>query len=151
MAPTQTFRDGLYPLAVRALVAAVVAGIVWWSWCLFTARSESGTVFLTVLGGICGGCVGTFGPAWKAGRLVSNAIAGVFLSLILYFCVRGIIVRVAAPPCAVRACGVAAMSFLGSLSMPSGKTWTEINLVARRAVVVLAFGLVIRGIVLLCR
>jgi hypothetical protein len=147
----EILRDGLGQRAVRVLVGAVVAGIAWWLCCLFNAHSESGTVFLIVLGGTCGGCVGTFSQNWKVGRLVSNAIAGIFLSLILYYLVRGFIIRAAAPPSIVRACGVAAASFLASMSRTSRETWSGMNLVARRAVVLLAFGLAIRGIILLCR
>jgi hypothetical protein len=144
----QMFRNGFSQWAIRVLVAAVVAGIVSWFWCLFTVHGESGTVFLTVLGGTCGGCVGTFSPGWKVGRLASNVIAGILLSLILYYSVRGVLVRAAASPSTVRACGVAAVSFLASVSKTPGEAW---NRIGGRALVLLTLGFVIRGIVLLCR
>jgi hypothetical protein len=144
-------RGGLSQQASQALVAAVVPVIAWQCSCLFTAHTESGAVLLIVLGGTCGGCVGAFGPGWTVRRVVSSAIAGVFLSLIPYYCVRGIIIRATAPPSSVRACGVAAVSFLASMSRTSGENRAGIDLVARRALALLALGLVIRGIIVLCR
>jgi hypothetical protein len=108
-------------------------------------------VFLTALSGTCGGCLGVLSPGWRGARLVSNAIAGIALSLILYYCVRGLTVRAAAPPSTVRTCGIAALGFLASMSRTRDATWNQTNLIAGRAVVVLILTFLIQGIVLLCR
>jgi hypothetical protein len=143
-------RSDLSQLTVRVFVAAVVAGAVWRLLCLFSAPTESRSVLLTAFGGTCGGCLGALGPGWRATRLVSNAIAGAALSLILYYCVRGVVLRSATPPSTVRACGIAALGFLSSMSRTPNETRGQTNQIAARAAALLILTFVIRGIVFLC-
>jgi len=140
-------RSDLSQLTVRVLVAAVVAATVWLLLCLFAAPTESRSVLLTAFGGTCGGCLGALSPGWKVTRLVSNAIAGTALSLFLYYCVRGVILRAAAPPSSMRACGIAALGFLASMSRTPNETWGHANQVAARGAVLLVLTFLILGIV----
>lgn len=151
MKPLRRLLDGARYLSPRLLIAAVVTGMVWRVWCLVSTHGEGGPVVLTALSGTCGGCVGTLGSSWKVARLVSNAIVGIFLSLVAYYGVRGVIVRAVACPSNVRVCGVAAMAFLASISKTAPPGRNEMNVIAGIAVALLALTFFVQGIVFLCR
>jgi hypothetical protein len=144
-------RSGLGQSILRVFVAAAVAASVSRLLCLFTAPSESRSVLLTAFSGTCGGCLGGLSPGWKGARLVSNAITGIALSLALYYCMRGLIVRAIAPPSTLRACGIATVAFLTSMSRTPDETWNQTNLIAGRAITLLIVSFLIRGIAFLCQ
>jgi len=145
------FLDRISRLALYLLLVAILASLVFRFWCLFRIESEGGTILLSMLGGTFGGCVGTFGPGWKLSRFVSNAISGLFLSLVFYYAARGVALRAAASPGSVRACAVAAFSFLAGLSRNPGTAGTRMNLLAGRATVLLFLGYAAQGAAFLCR
>jgi hypothetical protein len=143
--------DRILRLALHLLLAAIFAFLVFRFWCLFHLEGEGGTILLSILGGTFGGCIGTFGPDWKLSRSVSNAISGLLLSLVFYYSARGVALRAAECPSSVRACAVAAFSFLASLNRNSGAPATHMNLCAGRATVLLILGYAVQGIAFLCR
>lgn len=144
-------RDAILRLAFRMLIAAPVAILVYGFWCLFHADSEAGTLLLAMLGGVSGGGAGSFGPDWKLSRFVSSAISGLFLSLVFYYAARGVALRASAPPGSVRACAVAAFSFLAGITRTSAGAGTLVSRIARCATILLTLGYASRGIAFLCR
>lgn len=143
--------DRILQPALYLLLPAILASLAFLFWCLFRPANEGGTLLLCVLGGTIGGCVGAFGPGWKLSRLVSNAVSGFLLSLLFYYVARGLALRAAASPSCVRACAVASLSFLASMSRNAGPAATYLNRSAAWASVLLIFGYVAQGVVFLCR
>jgi hypothetical protein len=144
-------RDRIRRLTLQLLLAAALAFLAFRFWCLFHLQSEGGTILLSMLGGSFGGCVGALGPGWKLSRLVSNAIPGLLLSLVVYYAARGIALRAAECPGAVRACAVAAFAFLAGLSRNPGPGATRMNFFAARAALLLIFGYAVQGVAFLWR
>jgi hypothetical protein len=130
----------------RVAAAAILAEAALWSLCLFIPHSESGQTLLTMFGGTLGGCLGTAGPGWRVNRLISNGLAGLLSSLILYYCVRGFILRSTAGSSNLRACGMAAFAFLMNMARPGSEGWTKTNKIAGIAAAFLILIFTLQGV-----